>query len=47
MPPEVPLLYRIVLDILGFLFFNMKLSIVLLRSGKNFAGILIDIALKL
>ena len=29
MPPEVPLLYRIVLDILFFLFFNMKLIIIL------------------
>ena len=38
MPPEVLLLYRIVLDILGFLLFHMKLSTVLSRSLKNFAG---------
>ena len=42
MPPEVPLLYRIVLATLGFLFFHMKLS-VLSRSVNNFAGILIEI----
>ena len=47
MSPEVPLLYRTVLAILGFLFMHIKLSIVLLRSVKNFAGILIDIALNL
>ena len=41
MPPEIPLLYRIVLAILGFLFFHMKLS-----TG-NFAGILVGIALNL
>ena len=38
MPPEVPLLYRTVLAILGFLLFHIKLSIVILRSMKNFAG---------
>ena len=47
MPPEVSLLYRTVLSILGFLFFHMKLSIVLLRSVKNFAGIFMDNALNL
>ena len=31
----------------GFLLFHMKLSTVLSRSVKNFAGILIDIALNL
>ena len=35
MPPEVPMLCRIVLAILDFLFFHVKLSIVLSRSGKN------------
>ena len=38
MPPEVLLLYRIVLANLGFLLFHMKLGTVLLRSVKNFAG---------
>ena len=33
--------------ILDFLFFHMKLSIVLSRSVKNFAGVLMDIALDL
>ena len=47
MPPEVLLLPRIVLVILGFLLFQMKLSTVLLRSLKNFAGILMGIALNL
>ena len=46
-PPEVPLLYRIPLAVLGFLPFHMKLSIVLSRSVKNFAGILMGIALNL
>ena len=45
MPLEVPLLYRIVLVILGFLFFHMKLIIVLSRFVKNCIGILIGIAL--
>ena len=40
-------LYRIVLALLVFLFFHMKLSIVLLRSVKNFAGILLGIELSL
>ena len=35
---EVPLLYRIVLAILGFLFLHKKLSIVLLRSVRNVLG---------
>ena len=35
------------LAILGFLLFHMKLSTVLLRSLKNFAGILMGIALNL
>ena len=47
MPPEVLLLYRIVLAILGFLLFHMKLNTVLLRSVKNFAEILMGIALNL
>ena len=40
MPPKVPLLYRIVLAILDFLLSRIKLSTVLLRYVKNFAGIL-------
>ena len=47
MPPEVLLLYRIVLAILGFLLFHMKFITVLLKSLKNFAGILMGIALNL
>ena len=47
MPPEILLLYRIVLAILSFLLFHMKLSTVLSRSVKNFAGILMGIALNL
>ena len=47
MIPEVLLLYRIVLAVLGFLFFHMKLSTVLSRSVKNFARILMGIALNL
>ena len=47
MPLEVPLLYRIVWAILGFLFVHMRLSIVLSRSVKNCAGILMGIALNL
>ena len=38
MPPEVPLLYKIVLAILGFLFFHINLIIVLSRSVKKFMG---------
>ena len=47
MPPEVPLLYKIVLAILGFLFFHINLITVLSRSVKNFDGILMGIALNL
>ena len=47
MPPDVPVLYRFVLAILGFLFFHKKFSIVLLRSVKNCDGILMGIALNL
>ena len=46
-PPEVLSLFRIVLNILGFLLFHMKLSTVLLRFVKNFAGLLMGIALNL
>ena len=45
--PEVLLLYRIVLVILGFLFFHIKLSIILSLSVKNCVGILMGIALNL
>ena len=38
MPLEVPLLYKIVLAILSFLFFHKKLSTVLLRSVKSCVG---------
>ena len=44
MPLEVPLLYRIVLAILGFWFFCIKLIIVHSRSIKNCVGILMGIA---
>ena len=47
MPLEVLLLYRIVLAVVGFLFFLVKLHIVLLRSVKNGVGILVGIALNL
>ena len=47
MAPEVSLLYRIVLAILGFLFFKMKLITVLSRSVKNCVGILMGIALNI
>ena len=43
-PPEIPLLYNIILGIVGF-FFCMKLSIVLLMSVKNCDGILMGTAL--
>ena len=57
-PPEVLLLYRIVLAILGFFlgggivvhlfcFFHLKLSVVLNGSVKNCVGILMGIALNL
>ena len=38
MPPEVPLLYRIVLAFLGVLLFHTEVSTVLSRPVKNFAG---------
>ena len=47
MPPEVPLLYKIVLAILGFLFCHINLIIVLSRSVKTFDGTLMGIALNL
>ena len=47
MPPEVLLLYRIVFPILGFFISHMKLSTVLSRSVKNFAKIMMGIALSL
>jgi hypothetical protein len=46
-PPEVLLLYRIVLAILRVYFFHIKLRIVLSRSMKNCVGILMGIALNL
>ena len=47
MPPEVLLLYGIAFALLCFLLFHMKLSTVLSSSVKNFAGILLGIALNL
>ena len=47
MPPEVPLLYRTVLATLSILLFHMKLSIILSRSVKNFAGHCIESVLPL
>ena len=38
MPPEVALLYKTDLAFLGFLFFHIKLFIVLSRFVKNFDG---------
>ena len=46
-PPEVLLLYRIVLAILGFLLFYMKLSIILSGPVKNCVGIVTGTALTL
>jgi hypothetical protein len=46
-PPEVILLYKIILDILDVLFFYMKLRIVISRSVKNCVGSLMGIALDL
>jgi hypothetical protein len=46
-PPEVLLLLRILLAILGFLFFHMKLRIVLSMSVKNYVGILMGFALNM
>ena len=45
LPPEIPLLYRIILAILSFLFYHIKLSIVLSKSIKNCVGILMVITL--
>lgn len=46
-PQDVLLLFRVVLAILGFLFFPIKLSIVHSRFVKNFVGILMGLALNL
>jgi hypothetical protein len=46
-PPEVLLLFRILLALLGFLFFHMSLRIALSRSIKIFVKILMGIALNL
>jgi hypothetical protein len=46
-PPEVLLLFKIVLAVLGFLLFHMKLRITLSRSVKKCVGILMVIALNL
>jgi len=49
-PPEVLLLFRIVVGFPGFfffLFFHMKLKIVLSRPVKNCVGILMRITLNL
>lgn len=46
-PLSVLLLFRIVLAILGFLYFHMKLRIAILRSVKNCVGVLKGIALNL
>ena len=43
MSTKVLLLYRIVLVIVGFLLFLMKLSIVVSGSVKNFSGILMSL----
>jgi hypothetical protein len=45
--PVVLLLVKIVLAILGFLFFHMKLKIVISRSAFNYVGIFMGIALDL
>ena len=46
-PPEVPLLHRIVLAILGFFAFSYELEYYFLRSVKNFARIFVGIAMNL
>jgi hypothetical protein len=46
-PLEVSLLFRIVLAILGFLFFCMKVRITLSRFVKKYVGILMRLALNL
>ena len=43
--PRSSFIYRIVLAVLGFLFFQIMLIIVLSRNVKNFVGILMGIAL--
>lgn len=45
MPPEVPLIYSMVLAIQDIFLFHIKLSTVCLRSVKNFSGILMDFSL--
>ena len=47
MPLEVPLLYRIVLAILGFFVFPYKVDYCSLRSVKNFVVVLMGIVLNL
>lgn len=44
-PLEVLSLYRSILTILGFIFFHMKLRILLSRSVKNCISILMEIDL--
>jgi hypothetical protein len=46
-PLDVLLLFRIVLDTVGFMFCHVKLNIVLSRSVKNCVGVLMGIALNL
>jgi hypothetical protein len=46
-PPEVLLLLRIVLTMLIFFYFHIKLSIILCRSLKNCVGIFMGTALNL
>jgi hypothetical protein len=41
-PSEVLLLYRIILAVLGFLFFHMKLRVPFSKSIKNCVGIATD-----
>jgi hypothetical protein len=45
--PQDDFFLRIILAIMDFLFFHMKLRIVLFMSVKNCAGILMGIALNL
>ena len=47
MPPEILLMYRIVLAVLVFLLLHVKLSTIFSKSVKNFARILMNIALNL
>jgi hypothetical protein len=46
-PSEFLLMFKIALDSLGFLLFHMKMRMILLRSGKNYVGILMESALSL